>query len=175
MPQEILIDTCPHLIPLGAPLCELLLVLGSALAGVILLFFDLGGFGFQLRLGSLHFPLTHIRIYHQLKNLVLSRGDFLLGKLDFVQQRLVLLVGFYVERLVAVLGDLAAKVRNCGVVFAPGGFVGFYRALGLFQLSFGVCQLVLDGSDTVGEFGDFILQAPDFLVRFLQAQQVFYF
>jgi hypothetical protein len=34
---------------------------------------------------------------------------------------------------------------------------------------------MLDGSDAFGEFGDFILQAADFLVRFLQAQQVFYF
>ena len=86
-----------------------------------------------------------------------------------------MLVGFYVQRLVAVLGNLAAKVCDCGVVFAASRFVSLDGSLSLFQSGLRTGQLILDGSDAFGEFGDFILQAADCLVRFLQAQQVFYF
>ena len=84
VPQEIFIHAGPHLITLRAPLSELLLVFRCALAGFNLLFFDLGGLRFQLRLGGLHFLVARVRIHHQLKNLVLGRGDFFLRKLDFV-------------------------------------------------------------------------------------------
>ena len=47
--------------------------------------------------------------------------------------------------------------------------------LDLVELRLGVGQLVFDGRDAFREFGDFILQPADFPVRFLQAQQVFYF
>src|SRR5580658_2692739 len=64
VPQEILIDAGPHLIPFGAPLGKLLLVLGSALAGFNLLFFDFGGFGFQFSLGSFYFFVARVRVDH---------------------------------------------------------------------------------------------------------------
>ena len=141
----------------------------------IFFFFDLGGFRLQFGLRGFHFLVARVRIHHQLQNLVFGGGNFFFRKLDLVQQRLVLVVGFYVERLVAVLGNLAAQVGDGSVVFAAGGFVGLDGGLSFFQLSFGVGQLVFDGGDALGEFGDFILQAADFLIRFLQAQQVFYF
>ena len=173
--EEILIHAGPHLIALGAPLGELLFVLRGPLAGFNLFFLNLGGFRLQFGLGGFHFFVARVRIHHQLKDLVFGGGDLFFRKLNLVQQRLVLFVGFYVERLVAVLGNLAAKVGDCSFVFAARGFVGFDGGLGFFQLGLGVGQLVFDGGDAFGKFGDFILQAADFLVRFLQAQQVFYF
>ena len=158
-----------------APLGELFFVFGGALAGFIFFFFDLGGFRFQFGLRGFHFFVARVGIHHQLENLVFGGGDLFFRKLNLVQQRLVLLVGFYVERLVAVFGNLAAEIGDCGFVFAAGSFVGFDGGLSFFQLQLGVGQLVFDGGDAFGEFGDFILQAANFLIRFLQAQQVFYF
>src|SRR6266436_8806936 len=175
MAQQILVDAGPHLIALGAPLGKLLLIFGGAFPRVSLLFLDLGRFLFQLRLRGLHFLVARIRIQHQLKNLVFGGGDFLFRKLDLVQQRFVLFVGFYVEGLVAVLGNLAAQVGDRSIVLAAGGFIGLDRGLGLFQSSLGVGQLMFNGGDAFREFGNLLLQAADFLVRILQAQQVFYF
>jgi len=59
-------------------------------------------------------------------------------------------------------------------VLAAGGIVGLGGGLGLFQLSLGPGEFLFDGGDAFGEFGDLFLQAADFLVRFLEAQQVFY-
>jgi hypothetical protein len=52
-----------------------------------------------------------------------------------VQKRLVLLVGFDVERLVAVLGDLALEVLDGGFVLLAGSLVGFGRVLRLSSLA----------------------------------------
>ena len=62
-----------------------------------------------------------------------------------------------------------------GVVLAAGGFVGLYRGLSFFQLRLGSGELVFNGGDALRQFGDFILQAANFLIRILQVQQVFYF
>ena len=47
-------------------------------------------------------------------------------------------------------------------------------ALGFFQLSFGSGEFLLDRANAFGEFVDFVLQAPDFLVCVLQFEQIFY-
>src|SRR5580700_10447429 len=156
--QEILIHAGPHLIALGAPLLELAFVHGSALAGFNLLLFDLGGFRRQFRLGGFHFLVARVSIDHQTQDLVFGGGDLGFGKLNLVQQRLVLLVGFYVERLVAVFGNLAAGVGNRSFILAARRFVGFDGGLCFVQSGLGASQLVLNHSDAFGEFGDFILQ-----------------
>ncbi len=50
--------------------------------------------------------------------------NLLLGKLDLVQESLVLFVGFDGERLVAILRDFLLLVLNSAFVLAPGRFVG---------------------------------------------------
>ena len=102
-------------------------------------------------------------------------GDFFFRELDLVEESFVLLVGLYVEGLVAILGNLAAQLGDIGVELAAGGFVGFDGGLGLFELGFGAGQLLFDHGDAFGKFGDFVLQTADFLVRVLQFQQIFYF
>ena len=102
MPQQVFVDAGAHLIALGTPLGEQFFVFGGALAGVVLFFFDFGGLGFQLGLRGFHFLVARVSVHHQFENLVFRGGDFFLCELDLVQQRLVLFVGFYVERLVAV-------------------------------------------------------------------------
>lgn len=65
-------------------------------------------------------------------------------KLNFVKQSLVLIVGFYLERLVAVLGDFSLKVGNGGFVFALGGLVCLDGGLGFFHGGLGSGQLLFD-------------------------------
>jgi hypothetical protein len=79
------------------------------------------------------------------------------------------------ERLIPILRNLAAQVSNRGFVFPAEAFIRLHGGLSFFQLQFGISQLVLDGGDAFGEFSDFILQAANRLIRFLQVQQVFYF
>ena len=112
---------------------------GCELAGFFFFFFDLGGFGFEFDLRGFDFFVARVSVDHQLENLVFVRGDFLFGELDLVQQGLVLVVGLYVERLVAILGNLSAEIVDGGVVLAAGGFVGFDRGLSFFQLSLCPC------------------------------------
>src|SRR5437588_5870645 len=173
--KQVRIDSLAHLIAFAAPFSQQLFVFRGTLAGLLFFLLDFRGFGFQLGMGSLDFFFTGVGVEHQLKNLVFIACDFLLGELDFVQQSLVLFVGFDGERLVAVLGNLAAKVGDCGVVFAAGGFVCLCVGLGSIQLSLGAGQFQFNGSNAFGEFGNLVLEAADFLVRFLQPQQVFVF
>ena len=174
MAQQVFVDAAANLVALGAPFSQKLFVLGGKLAGFLFFLFDLGGLGFQLGLRGLHFLVAGVGVDHQLENLVFVGGDFFFRELDLVQQRFVLIVGFDVERLVAVLGNFAAEIADGGVVLAAGGFVGFDGGLGLLQLSLCARQLLLDYGNALGEFGDFVLQAADFLVGLLQFQQIFY-
>jgi len=45
--------------------------------------------------------------------------------------------------------------------------------LRLLEAQFGVGQLEFNGGNAPREFGDFVLQAANFLVRILQVQQIF--
>ena len=88
-------------------------------------------------------------------------------KINFVLQGSVLLVGFYFQGLVTILGDLLLQVLDGGFVFAAGGIVGFDGSLGLFQDGLGPGKLLLDCHDPLGQLGDFFVQAKDFPVGFL--------
>src|ERR1700680_3432183 len=121
MTEQIVIHAGADLIAFGSPFREKLFVFGGTPAGFFFFFFDLGGFGLELNLRGLHFLVARVGIDHQLENLVFVGGNFLFGELDLVEQRLVLVVGFYVERLVAIFGNFAAHVGDGGFVLAAGG------------------------------------------------------
>src|SRR5216684_4012892 len=137
MTQQIRIDSVAHLIALGTPFREQFFVFRGTLASLLFFFLDFGGFGFQLGLGGLNLFFAGVGIEHQLENLVFVAHDFLHGVLDFVQQSLVLVVGFDGERLIAILGNLAPQIGYCSVVLAAGSLVGFCVGLGFLELSLG--------------------------------------
>ena len=78
-----------------------------------------------------------------------------------------MLVGLYVEGLVAVLGDFSPQVADVGFVLAAGGLVGLDGGMGLFELGFGSGEFLLDDGNALGKFGDLIVQASNFLVDIL--------
>src|SRR3954471_11016796 len=131
MPQQVGIDRCPGGVAFGRPLSQFFFVLRGAIVGDDLFFLDLGGFFFQLGFGSFHLLVARFRVHHQLKNLVLVRGNFLLGGLDLVQQWLIWLVGFNLERLVAIFRDFLTQVIDRALVFAPGRVISLYGSAGL--------------------------------------------
>src|SRR6266702_8316984 len=126
MAEQVFVDASAYLIALAAPFGEELFVLGGKLAGFLFFFFDLGGFGFQFGLRGFDFLVARVGIDHQLEYLVFVGGDFFFRELDLVQQRFVLLVGLYVEGLVAIFRNFAAEVVDGGVVLAPGDFIGLH-------------------------------------------------
>src|SRR5207245_11667472 len=87
----------PRFFTLGVPFGKLLFVLYSALAGGGLLFFDFSGFFFQFQLGGFYIFFASFGADHQLQNLVFIGADVTLVELNLVQQRFILLVGFYCE------------------------------------------------------------------------------
>src|SRR2546429_2461256 len=127
----------PRFFTLGVPLGELLFVLYGALTCGYLLFFDLGRLFFQFQLGGFYIFLASFGADHQLQNLVFIGADVTLGELNLVQQRLILLVGFYFERLVAILGDFPLQVLDGNFVLASGGFVRFDAGFVRFRPGFG--------------------------------------
>src|SRR5438270_2758934 len=172
--QQVIVNTGASLVAFGAPFREKLFVFGSALAGLFFFFFDLGSFGFEFGLRGFDFLVARVGIDHHLQNLVFVSGDLFFSELDFVQQRLVLIVCFNVERLVAILGNFSAEIVDGGIVLAAGGLVGLDGGLGFFQLSFGAGQFLLDDGDALGEFGNLVLQTSDFRIDALQFQQILY-
>ena len=110
--QQVFVHSGAGLVALGVPFRQQFFVFGGALAGSGLFFLDLRHLGFQFQFGGLHVLVAGVGVEHQLQNLVFVGLDVLLGELDFVQQRLVLFVGFYGKRLVAILGDFALQVLN---------------------------------------------------------------
>ena len=132
------------------PFGQQLFVFRGKLPGFFFFFLDFGSFGFELRLGGFDFFFAGVGVDHQLENLVFVGGDFFLGELNFVQQCFVLVVGFYVERLVAILGNFSAQVVDGGVELLAGGFVGFDRGLRLFEFGLGAGKLLLDDGDALG-------------------------
>ena len=61
-------------------------------AGFVLLFFDLGGFGFELNFGGFQLTLFAFGVFHALETCPRAR-DLLLGEADLREERLVLFVG----------------------------------------------------------------------------------
>jgi len=74
-----------------------------------------------------------------------------------VHQRLVLVVGFDVERLVAILGNLAVQSWMWFELLA-GRLVSFGGVLGFFKLGLGGCQLFLDDGNALGKRRDLFFQ-----------------
>ena len=87
---------------------------------------------------------------HDLQDLVFQLARLRLRKLDLVHQRLVLLVGLDVQRLVAILADFLLLVLNVGFVLAAGGFVGLHGGLRGFDLGLGAGKLGLDCPTCLG-------------------------
>ena len=56
---------------------------------------------------------------------------------------------------------------------AARGLIRFDGGLSLVKLRLGPGELVLDGGNAFRKFGDLVLQATDFPVRYLQFQEVF--
>ena len=165
--QQVFVHSGAGLVALGIPFRQQLFVFRGALAGGGFFFLDLRHLGFQFELGGFHVLVAGVGVEHQFQNLVFVGLDFLLGELDFVQQRFVLFVGFYGERLVAILGDFALQVLDGAFVLSPGGFVGLDGGFGLFQSGFGAGQLFFDGGHAFGQRGDFLIEAENFAVRLL--------
>jgi len=174
VPKQVFADAGTELVALGSGFSEKLFVFGGALAGLLFFFFDFGRFFLHFRLSCFYFLVAGIGVDHQLKDLVFVRSDFLFGELDFMQESFVLLIGLYVEGLVAILGDLSPQVADVGFVLAAGGLVGFDGSLCFLELGFGTCESLLDDGHALGEFGNLILQAANFPVDILQFEQIFY-
>ena len=138
----------PQAVALGVPLGELLLIFGGDFARFFFFFFDLGRFGFQLGLGGFDVFFARVDVDHHLEDAVFVDADLLLGKLDLVQQRFVLFVGFYVERLVAILGDFALQVFDGGFELLAVGLVALGGGPHLFEVGFGSGQLLLRSTAT---------------------------
>src|SRR5581483_4816596 len=153
---------------LRGPLRQFLLVFRRLLAGNIFFFFDLSGLRFQFGFRGLDFLFARLRVDHQLENLVFIRPNFLLGELDFVQQRFVLLVRLHIKRLVAIFRNFSSQVVDRALILSLVGVVGFDRRTGLFELSLGSSQFFFDYGYALGKFGDFRLQPLDFAVGALE-------
>jgi len=84
-----------------------------------------------------------------------------------MQEGFVLLVGFYRQRLVAILGDFALLVLNGAFVLSLGRFVGLNSCLRPLQAGFGSGKFFFNRSHPFGQRGDFLIQAENFAVRLL--------
>ena len=90
-----------------------------------------------------------------------------------MQQRLVLVVGFYVEGLVAVLGNLALQVFDVGFELLAVGFVALGGGPHFFQVRLGSGQFFFDHRHAFRQRRNLFPQAADLFVRSLQLQQFF--
>ena len=166
--EEIFGDAGAQAVAPGIPLGELRLIFGGDATGIFLLFFDLGSFGLQLGFGGFHILVARLDVDHDLEDAIFVNADFLFGELDLMEERFVLIVGLDVEGLVAVLGDFALEILDGRFELLFIGFVGFGGGASLFQVGLGAGELLLDGCDTFGEFGDLLLQLADLLIRSLE-------
>ena len=160
----------PQRVALGVPLGELLLIFGGDFSRVFFFFFDLSRFGFQLGLRRLDFFFARVDVDHHLQNAVLVQPDFRLGKLNLIHDGFVLFVGFYVEGLVAILGNLALQILDTGFELLAVGLVALGGVARLFQLRLRPSQFLLDHRHAFGQRGNLFLQFADFFVRSLQLQ-----
>ena len=137
LPQNVFGNSVPQRFALAVPLGELFLVFGGNFSRLFFFFLNLGGFSLQIGLGSLHFFFAGVDVDHHVENAVLVQTYFLLSKLNLVLQRFVLFVGFYVQGLVAILGNLALQVFYIAFELLAVGFVALGGGSGLFKLRFG--------------------------------------
>src|SRR6185312_2809045 len=172
--QHVGIHATAGLVALGIPFGQQLLVFRGFFTRGILFFFDFGGLGLEFQFRSLHIFFAGLGIDHQFQNFVLVAANFLLGKLDFLQKRAVLIIGLYGQRLVAIFGDFLLQVGDGRVVLAAGGFVSLDGFLALGQLGFCSGEFFFDNSDFFRQGGYFFLQPLDFLVGNLQINQALY-
>ena len=121
-------------VALGIPLGQLLFVLCRYAACIFFFLLDFGRLGLELGLGDFDVFFTRLGVDHQFEDLVLIDPDFLLSELNFVKKGLVLLVGFYVEGLVAVFRNFRSQVDDRRVELLPRGIVGFDRCAGFLDL-----------------------------------------
>src|SRR5208282_1443855 len=135
--ERVLLDVGAKLLAQGVELGQLFFVFRSLLSRVLFLLLVRNRVGFQRRLGLLQLFLARVGSNHDLEDLVFALADFGLGLLDLAQERLVLLVGFDGERLVAILADLLLLVLDFGFVLAAGGVVRLDCGLNTFDSGFG--------------------------------------
>ena len=161
----------PERVALGVPLGKLFLILGGNFARFFFFLFDFGRLCLELGFGRFDFFFACLDVDHHLQDAVLVEANLLLRKLDLVQNGFVLFVGFYVERLVAILGNLALQVFYVGFELLAVGFVALGRGSRLFQVRLGPSQLLLDHRHAFRQRGDFVPQSADLFIRRLQFQQ----
>src|SRR5215469_18882895 len=124
MPKRILGDFSPQLISFGCQLGQFFLIGRCALACFFFFFIVLGCVGLQLGIGDLKACFAIVGGDHQFQNLIFRGGDFLFGELDLLHQGPVFLIGFHIQRLIAVFADLLLLVLDVGFVFLARGLVG---------------------------------------------------
>ena len=85
-------DAGAQLVALGVPFRQQFLVFHGALAGLLFFSFDFGGFRFEFGLGGLDVLFAQLGVDHQVEDFVLVGANFLLGELDLLHERLVLVI-----------------------------------------------------------------------------------
>src|SRR5581483_663728 len=170
--QQVRRNTAAVLVAFSLPFGEFFLVLRCPPACFLFFFFDLSRLGLQICFRRLHLLLAALGIDHQLKNLVFRAADLLVGKVDFVLQGAVLVVGFDVQHLVAVLGDFLLQILDARFIFAPGSIVGFDGGFRLIENCFRARELFFDGRYAFGQRGYFLVEAQDFTIGFLEFEKV---
>ena len=160
----------PQGVALGIPFGKFFLVFRSHSPRVFFFLLDLRRFGLQFGLGRFHFFIARIDVDHYLENAVLVQTNLSLGKLDLMQQSFILFVGFYVEGLVAILGNFALQVFDIRFELLAIGFVALGRGLRPFQLRLGSSQLLFNHRYAFWKRSNFVLQPANFFIRSLQLQ-----
>ena len=90
-----------------------------------------------------------------------------------MHQGFILLVGFYVERLVAKFADLLLVRLDVRLQAAPLLLLRFHRGLCLFDLGFCVRELVFDVGNSFGKRGHFGGQASYLAIYLLKFYKPF--
>src|SRR5882762_6082376 len=173
MCQPLRRDALAQTTPFHIPFRQQLLVLSRLIVRKLLFFFNLSGFSLKFGLRGLHLRSPGVGIDHSFQNLIVVGLDFLLGEIDFVLEGFVLLVRFYGEHLIAILGDFQLYIEVGGVELLLGGFVSFDGGPGGFELSLGARQFRLDRGHAFGQRGYFFIQTQDFFVDVLQGEELY--
>ena len=171
MAKNIFGNPMAQAVALGVPLGQLLLIFGGNFSRFFFFFFDLGRLRLELRLRRFDVLFARLDVDHHFQDAVLVKAYLLLRKLDLAQNGFVLFVGFYVQGLVAILGDLALQVFDVGFELLAVGFVALGRGPRLFQVRLGPSQLLLDHRHAFRQRGHFVPQSADLFIRDLQFQQ----
>jgi len=172
VPQQVFVHAGAHLVALAAPFGELLFILGRTFAGFLFSFSISAASAISSACAAL-LAYRGRRIHHQLENFIFGGGDFFFRELDLVQQSFVLLVGFNVKRLIAILGNLSRR-SAMAVSYLRRRLHPLDGGLSFFQLQL-VSASLCSMARLVWEVRRFRPAGGDCLIRLLQVQQVFYF